>query len=167
MLSEVQFRYLYLLRMIDQMPSEWLPTYDFKLRMNLHSTFQFKGRFSPCQESHWLYWFWKIVESLQYLFTQTSISLNTVCLFFFFDLGVFSIKLSVSIKTENQGPLSVIKLMPTLLRWIKVSKVNSEKKHNLKLSRSSWEIHLWYFCSLNSFLRIQHHLVQHHHHHHH
>ena len=40
--------------------------------------------------------------------------------------------------------VSVIKLKPTLLRWIKVSKVNSEKKHNFKLSWSSWEIHLWY-----------------------
>ena len=69
--------------------------------------------------------------------------------FYFFkycyaNLGGLTENLSFSIKTENQGPPSVIKLMPTLLCWIKVSKVNSEKKHNLKLGWSSWEIHLWY-----------------------
>ena len=32
----------------------------------------------------------------------------------------------------------------TLFSWLKVPKVNYEKKHNWKLSLSSWEIHLWY-----------------------
>ena len=34
--------------------------------------------------------------------------------------------------------------LQTLLGRIKLFKVNSKKKNNLKLSRISWEIHLWY-----------------------
>ena len=48
----------------DWSNASWLPTYDARPKMNLHSTFQLKGRFSWCQESHWLlYWFWKLQES--------------------------------------------------------------------------------------------------------
>ena len=40
---------------------------------------------------------------------------------------------------------SVIKLMLLLLSWMKVPKLIQRRRHNFKLSWSSWEIHLWYY----------------------
>ena len=78
---------------------------------------------------------------------KLDISLKTV--FLLCQLGsvqwkIYLFQPKLKIKDLHIFIASVIKLMPTLLRWIKVSKVNSEKKHNFKLSWSSWEIHLWY-----------------------
>lgn len=139
-----------ILRMIDQMPDG--SACDVRFKMNLHSTFQFKGRFSWCQESHWLYWFWKIISSSQFLFLQTSCSsmfafymnLGVLVNFFFFYLSPKKSRIStIRMSLHFQSKCDKANLQ-TLLGRIKLFKVNSKKKNNLNLSRISWEIHLWY-----------------------
>ena len=169
--SEVQIQCVFVLPVIDQMPPgcqhmmpgrRWiciqhfsskavsvdarnLIDFDFGKSSHPHNTFSFKLCISHC-----LYF----TSTWECLVNNWSIWTNKTKLKDLHSHGCVYVL----------NP-SVIKQMRTLLDWrIKVSKVNSEKKHNLKLSSSSWEIHLWYLL-FQLFLLFS--RTHHHHHHHH
>ena len=115
-----------------------------------------------------------IKKSFQYMSIQTSNLSLTVCPLY--QLWSVSWINHLNPKTEGYPLIDVSSFSAkrdkangnsVQLENIKVSKVNFEKKRNLKLSWSSWEIHLRYllFQLLLPFSRLQHCPVQQDHHH--
>ena len=105
-----------------------------------------QSRFSWCQRCQRLHWY----LSLQVFFNPTSCNANifwigetieesTLMPDYILHLEQTLIPTGLLIYSP-----SVIKLMLLLLSWMKVPKLIQRRRHNFKLSWSSWEIHLWY-----------------------
>ena len=106
-----------------------------------------QSRFSWCQRCQRLHWY----LSLQVFFNPTSCNANifwigetieesTLMPDYILHLEQTLIPTGLLIYSP-----SVIKLMLLLLSWMKVPKLIQRRRHNFKLSWSSWEIHLWYY----------------------
>ena len=107
-----------------------------------------QSRFSWCQRCQRLHWY----LSLQVFFNPTSCNTNIFWIGETIDESTLMpdyILIHLEQTLIPTGLLiyspSVIKLMLLLLSWMKVPKLIQRRRHNFKLSWSSWEIHLWYY----------------------